>query len=154
MPLQLCDGGNAARRTLLFAIATCIGIASATPSITFPLTSQVPPVARAGQSFSFTFLLPSTFTSDSIINYSLKSGPTWLSLDGRTIILSGTPPTVADMVAELEIEAADSTGSAQMVSTLALSSRSAPEVVFSAQRTDRQIRRLLRPKLATILPIN
>lgn len=120
---------DALGRILLFSIGSPVTIASAIPSITFPLNSQVPPVARVGKSFSFT-LLPSTFTSDTAITYSLKSGSAWLSLNGETRTLSGTPSKDADDVVDVEIEATDSTGSTIMSSTLLVTSSPAPEVVI------------------------
>lgn len=129
MRFSLRRDGKANEMILLFSIASLVAIASATPSITFPLNSQVPPVARVDKPFAFT-LSPSTFTSDTSITYSLKSGPVWLSLDEGTRTLSGTPLRDAEDVVAVEIEATDSTGSTIMSSKLVVSSSPAPEVVI------------------------
>lgn len=78
----------AMRIAVLAAFAT---FASAAPQISYPLNSQLPPVARVDEPFVFQFA-PTTFTSDSGgLVYSLKENPFWLTIDGKTGTLSGTP---------------------------------------------------------------
>ncbi|KAF2833718.1 hypothetical protein CC86DRAFT_415668 [Ophiobolus disseminans] len=57
----------------------------------YPLGSQFPPVAHVDAVFSFQFA-PTTFQSDSDrLQYSLVSGPSWLSLVSKSRTLSGIP---------------------------------------------------------------
>ncbi|KFY44192.1 hypothetical protein V494_01593 [Pseudogymnoascus sp. VKM F-4513 (FW-928)] len=106
------------------------GFAAATPSITLPLNSQFPPVARVSEPFSFT-LSNSTFSSDGIIAYALSQAPTWLSLDGATRTLSGTPPDWAfGTTPTVDIVATDESGPVTMKSILTVSSHTAPEITI------------------------
>lgn len=114
----------------IWMLVLCSTLATATPTITFPLNSQVPPVARVSRPFSFTFSA-STFTSDGSLTYTLSNAPSWLSLNGATRTLSGTPPEEAAGTAPvIDIIAADGTGSVTMSSTLVISSNPAPEVAI------------------------
>lgn len=114
----------------LFITLLCAAIADAVPIITFPINSQVPPVARISSLFDFTFS-DSTFTSSLALTYTLSNAPSWLSLDGGTRTLSGTPPSSAANTAPvIQITATDSTGSATMNTTLVVTGDSAPEIVI------------------------
>ncbi|KFY14342.1 hypothetical protein V492_02685 [Pseudogymnoascus sp. VKM F-4246] len=106
------------------------GFATATPTIKLPLNSQFPPVALVAEPFSFT-LSNSTFSSDGIITYALSQAPTWLSLDGATRTLSGTPPDWAfGTTPTVDIVATDGSGPVTMKSILAVSSHTAPEITI------------------------
>ncbi|KAK4190724.1 hypothetical protein QBC35DRAFT_377400 [Podospora australis] len=74
----------------VWTVLVLAGISTAVPGITFPINSQVPPVARIGEPFTFVFS-PSTFTSGSAITYSLSNAPRWLSIDSGSRRLFGTP---------------------------------------------------------------
>lgn len=101
----------------------------ATPSVTFPINSQVPPVARVDVPFTYSFS-DTTFSSTSSITYVLSSGPTWLSLDSGTRTLSGTPQASdANTAPVIEITATDATGSVSANSTLVVVSGSSSPVV-------------------------
>jgi axial budding pattern protein 2 len=104
-------------------------LVDATPRIAYPINAQVPPVARIAESFSFSFS-SSTFASDYPISYSLENtDATWLSLDGSTRTLSGTPPNEdANTAPYIGIVATDATGSVYMNTTLVISSDPAPVV--------------------------
>lgn len=82
----------------------------AQPKLSFPLNSQIPPVAVANKSFNFTFS-PDTFSSISRIFYKLEKAPTWLHLDGSARTLFGMPSQqdVGDI--HVRITAIDATGS-------------------------------------------
>lgn len=111
------------------------------PTLSFPINSQVPPVARIGQLLSFTFS-SSTFTTsaassgdDSTLSYTLGNNPpSWLSLDSDNRRLYGTPQddevdlgTVVGVV--FTLVAADSTGSiASDNVTLVVSRNAAPTI--------------------------
>jgi len=118
----------------IWMLVLCSTLATAIPTITFPLNSQVPPVARVSRPFSFTFSA-STFASDGTLTYTLSNAPSWLSLNGATRTLSGTPPEEdADTAPVIGIIAADSTGSVTMSATLVISSDPAPEVAIPLNR--------------------
>jgi axial budding pattern protein 2 len=120
----------------------CVVLASvaiAIPSIDFPLNSQVPSIARVSEPFSYTYP-KSTFSSTLPITYTLSSGPAWLSLDGATRTLFGTPSREevgqeAVTGVPIGITATDSTGSSTMNSTLIVSTNPAASIdVASSQQ--------------------
>lgn len=82
---------SAGRILLHFALTRAV-LVQAAPTLSFPINSQVPPVARIGKFFSFVFA-DSTFTSTdgSSLSYSLADPPSWLSLDSGSRKLYGTP---------------------------------------------------------------
>ncbi|KAI9835532.1 MAG: hypothetical protein M1819_001983 [Sarea resinae] len=109
-------------------IILLIASVEATPRAAFPINSQVPPVARVSEPFSFTFS-DSTFTSDfGSISYALKSAPSWLQLNGGSRTLSGTPSPSDAGPAVFAITASDSSGSMDMETTLIVSAEPAPTV--------------------------
>lgn len=104
----------------------------ATPTITFPFNSQVPPVIRISEPFSYIFS-PSTFYSILPLSYTLSRGPFWLSLDNGTRTLSDTPSindVGSDVVTGVPISltASDSTGSITLHATLVISKSPAPAI--------------------------
>lgn len=129
---------------LLLAVLlfTQVALVHMEPTLSFPINSQVPPVARIGERLSFTFS-SSTFTTsaaassgdDSISSYTLGNNPpSWLSLDSDTRRLYGTPQddevgpgTVVGVV--FTLVAADSTGSTASDNvTLVVSRNAAPTI--------------------------
>ncbi|KAH6697393.1 hypothetical protein F5X68DRAFT_257584, partial [Plectosphaerella plurivora] len=123
MPSSLC---------CLAALLTAWGIVDATPVIHFPFNSQLPPVARISEAFSYT-LSPQTFWSASPIRYSLGGAPSWLSIDENTGRLYGTPDDEGVATGEVvgvpvNIIADDGIGSTAMSATLVVSRNSAPTV--------------------------
>lgn len=103
-------------------------VARATPVVTFPFNSQVPTVARVEQQYSFQ-LSESTFaqTSDGLV-YSLESQPAWLTFNGATRTLEGTPGQGDVGSKAFTITAADDTGMVPMQCTLVVSSDPAPQL--------------------------
>ena len=119
-----------------------VGLSTASPIISFPINSQVPPVARVGEPFSFVFS-PSTFSSSSPITYSLSSPPKWLSIDSNSRLLYGTPRAediVPGRVAgvPLNLVATDGSGSTTLTATLVVSRYPGPrvEIPFAQQVPD------------------
>ncbi|SPQ22273.1 394ae22b-9f42-46e9-8b71-7da94881c5f1 [Thermothielavioides terrestris] len=117
-------------------------LSTANPTISFPLNSQVPPVARIGQLFSFVFS-PSTFSSSSAIAYSLSNPPRWLSLDSDARRLFGTPEEedIAPgrvVAVPLNLVATDDSGSTTLFATLVVSRSPGPmvEIPFDKQAPD------------------
>ncbi|ROV88941.1 hypothetical protein VPNG_10201 [Cytospora leucostoma] len=128
-------------RTLIILTLTRAVVIEAAPTVSFPINSQVPPVARIAKPFSFTFSA-STFTSSSssALSYQLQDPPSWLSLDSDHRTLYGTPQD--DDVATGEVVgvsvilvATDSTGSISHNATLVVSRDTGPtvEVAVSEQ---------------------
>ena len=116
----------------VFIVAIFASIADAIPTIAFPLNSQVPPVARVGEPFTYTFS-NSTFSSSLPLSYILSNGPSWLSLDSSTRTLSGTPSTNdvgTNTVTGFNIglTATDQTGSVTLNATFVVSTDPAPVI--------------------------
>lgn len=111
------------RPLLLCALSS---LARANPDINLPVNAQVPPVARAGQPFHFTFS-DSTFTSSSeLLSYNLSGAPPWLSLDGPSRTLSGTPASQDTGAPVIELIATDTAGSTAMSITLVVTHDGGP----------------------------
>ncbi|CZR60372.1 uncharacterized protein PAC_10268 [Phialocephala subalpina] len=115
------------------SVAAIFGtLINAIPTVTFPLNSQVPPVARVSESFFYTFS-SSTFFSTLPLTYTLVDPPSWLSLDNATRTLRGTP-TVAvlgtDALAGVSfgLTASDTSGSTTLNATLVVSQNTAPSI--------------------------
>lgn len=132
--------------TVTFLFFSC---ALAKPVGYFPINSQLPPVARVSEPFSFVFS-PLTFSSEpgipdaGEISYSLSAGaPAWLRIDSDARRLFGTPddgdfPSRSnggdqigneDVVGvQVELVARDATGEANANITLVVSRNRGPEV--------------------------
>ncbi|KAM7199524.1 hypothetical protein V8F20_005708, partial [Naviculisporaceae sp. PSN 640] len=113
-------------------LSLAVRITNAIPAITFPINSQVPPVARIGQPFSFVFS-ESTFTSSLPITYRLANPPAWLSIDSNARRLYGTPrdsdvPEGEVVGVPVTLIASDDTGSATLEATLVVSRDSSPSL--------------------------
>ena len=122
----------------IWVILIFIELSAAVPTITFPINSQVPPVARVGEPFSFIFS-SSTFSSASPITYTLADSPEWLSVDSDSRRLFGTPEE-AD-VAEGEIVgvpvtlvATDDSGPTNLEAMLVVSRQPTPEIKIPFDR--------------------
>jgi hypothetical protein len=119
-------------RMILFAITILDALTDAIPTITYPLSSQVPPVARLSKPFSYTFSAL-TFSSDLPITYTLSAAPSWLFLDSSTRTFSGIP-TINDIgagtitVVDVELTASDQSGSVNLNSTFVISRSPAPVI--------------------------
>ncbi|KAK2616112.1 hypothetical protein N8I77_002821 [Diaporthe amygdali] len=122
-------------RTILLLLASIsAALVEAVPTISFPINSQVPPVARISQPFSYVFP-SSTFTSSSgsPLYYSLRNPPSWLSIDSDHRRLYGTPQD-ADIApgtvvgVPITLVANDSTGSTSLAATLVVSRNPGPAV--------------------------
>jgi hypothetical protein len=119
-------------RMILFAITILDSLTDAIPTITYPLNSQVPPVARLSKAFSYTFSR-STFSSDLPMTYTLSGAPSWLFLDSSTRTFSGIP-TINDIgagtitVVDVELTASDQSGSVNLNSTFVISRNPAPVI--------------------------
>lgn len=101
---------------------------TAAPQVAFPFNSQVPPAARVGLPFTFTFS-PTTFDPNrSKFQYSIDGSPAWLQFDAPNRTLWGTPGTADVGTRKFTITAADANGGmARMSCTLVISSDPTPE---------------------------
>lgn len=123
-----------ARRSLLLLASLAAIRVDAAPAISFPINSQVPPVARISQPFSYVFP-SSTFTSSSgsPLFYALKDPPSWLSIDSDHRRLYGTPRD-ADIApgsvvgVPITLVASDTAGSTPLSVTLVVSRNPGPAV--------------------------
>ncbi|CAK7198200.1 polarity establishment/cellular polarization [Sporothrix eucalyptigena] len=130
------------------AWACLIKLVSSSPTLSFPINAQVPPVARIASTFSFVFA-DNTFTSSSAsasaaaITYSLVDPPSWLSIDSSERWLHGTPqdddvPDGDVVGVNFGVMATDDTGSTTSNITLVVSRNPAPtvEIPISQQLAD------------------
>lgn len=106
-----------------------VPLVAATPTIYLPINAQVPPVARIGQPYDFTFSEATTASTVGAITYSLHDAPAWLSLDGRTF--SGTPQSSDASAFVVNLLARDNTGSLSMSVTLVVTDDPGPQVGMS-----------------------
>lgn len=118
-------------------ILLCSQFAASAPLEYFPINSQLPPVARISQPFSFVFS-PQTFYSSHSISYTLVDSPSWLSLDSDARRLFGTPedqdvPPGEVVGVSIGIIAEDEDGATTINSTLVVSRAASPEVQVPLQ---------------------
>lgn len=113
----------------IVVFAALFAFAKAAPQISYPLNSQFPPIARVGEPYVFQFA-STTFNSDSgSLLYSLIKNPSWLSIDGKTGTLSGTPEVSDVGTASFTVIAAGAAGAvANMDSTLIVSKDDGPQL--------------------------
>lgn len=117
------------REAAFWAIAWLLHLTTvlAAPSLNFPVNSQVPPVARVSQPFSFTFA-ESTFTfSEDPISYSLLNEPSWLQFDPDTRTFFGNATTREVGPTKFDLVASDSSGSASSEVTLIVTDWGGPK---------------------------
>jgi axial budding pattern protein 2 len=95
-----------------------VSLVVAIPRMAFPFNSQVPPIARIGEPYSFTFSSTS-FSSDAAnLDYSLQNAPAWLNIDARSRTLYGTPGSADAGFPAFSIVAFDNLGRVAMPATL------------------------------------
>jgi len=94
---------------LLFSIFIIPSLA--VPQVSFPVSNQLPPVARVSQSIAFQFA-ENTFTSSSnITGYEILKAPPWLTLNGGNRSLRGSPNTNDIGLNNFALQATDVSGS-------------------------------------------
>ncbi|OCK94092.1 uncharacterized protein K441DRAFT_612257 [Cenococcum geophilum 1.58] len=100
---------------------------SAAPQASFPFNAQVPPVAHAGEPFNFQFASTTFEPNFATLQYSLTGNPPWLSLDGATRALWGTPGAIDVGSPTFTIIAAGAAGAvANMQATLVVEEPGGP----------------------------
>lgn len=100
------------RCSLLIAVLQFPGTTTATPILALPINSQVPPIARVGEPYSFVFAASTFSGNSSALQYATNHTPTWLQLDGPNRAFSGTPPAGSLGPLNFSLVASDSSGSA------------------------------------------
>lgn len=127
-PILRQGGATRHEMALLVSLLSLAGKVVAAPDIALPVNSQVPPVARIGKPFSFTFSA-STFTSNTaILDYVVTDTPAWLHFDASSRTLSGTPGPDAAGSPKFDLVATDIAGSTTMPVTLVVSTNSGPSL--------------------------
>lgn len=116
----------------LWIAALIVTVCEAAPTVSFPINSQVPPIARIGEPFEFVFS-PSTFSSDSPITYTLSNPPDWLSIESGARRIFGIPrqadvPSGEVLGVPITIVATDPSGSVSSAATLVVSRNPSPVV--------------------------
>ncbi|KAK7931694.1 polarity establishment/cellular polarization [Apiospora marii] len=120
------------RRPLIATITLFVCWADSLPQDYFPINSQLPPVARISEPFSFIFS-PSTFSSPYPITYSLVNAPKWLSIDSNSRRLFGEPkdedvPPGEVVGVPIKLQAKDESGTTTTNATLVVSRNPPPTV--------------------------
>ena len=114
-----------------FLAVACISqltIVRTAPSLNFPVNSQVPPVVRVSEQFSFTFAESTFIISGESISYSLENEPSWLQFDSdsRTFYGNATPGEVGPTT--FSLIASDSSGSTTSEVTLIVIDQGGPRL--------------------------
>jgi axial budding pattern protein 2 len=104
-----------------------VGSVRAAPSINFPVNSQVPPVARVSQHFSFTFAASTFIASEEPITYSLLNQPSWLQFDNDTRTFSGEAALNQAGPTTFELFASDPSGSTSHEVTFIVTDQGGPQ---------------------------
>lgn len=113
----------------LISFSLLLSLAQAQPYIGFPLSQQLPLVARVGEEYKFS-LNTQTFRSDlDSVSYKAYSLPDWLSFDSSSLLLTGLPSDEeSEGTITFQLEGTDSGGSLNQTCTIYLSSQPAPQV--------------------------
>jgi axial budding pattern protein 2 len=100
---------------------------SAAPVPNYPVNAQLPPVARVGTNFNFTFAESTFVDGGAGLTYSLANAPKWLRLDSASRSLHGTPDSGDVGATSFNLIATDQSGSAQMSVTVVTSKNAGPK---------------------------
>ncbi|MCJ1448775.1 MAG: hypothetical protein MMC23_009293 [Stictis urceolatum] len=116
--------------TVTFAIALCAKFQTilSAPDIQLPIAAQIPPVARVGQPFQFTFSAATFSSTSGALGYSIQNAPSWLQLDSASRTFTGTPAPGDVGSKSFDLSASDETGSTSAPVTLLVSTDEGPKV--------------------------
>ncbi|KAI0782620.1 hypothetical protein C8Q75DRAFT_497574 [Abortiporus biennis] len=116
----------------LFATFVFIHTVLAYVSVYFPLENQLPPIARIGEPFSWTFSYD-TFISDSASAFDLTTSmlPAWLSFDPYSSTFHGTPRTSDEGTPEVTVTAHEPSSSGSVSSSFTLCITSYPPPILN-----------------------
>ena len=109
-----------------YVLLTLMSRAIATPGISFPINSQIPPVAKVLTPFSFTFAATSFSTNSPPLVYTLADAPAWLQLDSENRVFSGTPGAGDVGAKAFKLVASDGSGSSTLPVTFIISADPGP----------------------------
>ncbi|PPQ67697.1 hypothetical protein CVT24_002753 [Panaeolus cyanescens] len=110
----------------LFAFFLAFQTASATVTVSLPLESQLPLVARVGQPYEWA-ISPYTFnSSDNNLNITTSALPGWLTFDASSRTFSGTPNATDEGSPEITLTARGSSFFASSKFNLCVSSNPPP----------------------------
>ena len=98
----------------------------AAPTLNFPVNSQVPPVARLWEQFSFTIAASTFIGSGHAIDYGLLHQPSWLHFDNATHTFFGKVPGDRAGPTKFELVASDSAGSTYHAVTFIVTAQGGP----------------------------
>ncbi|ORY83080.1 hypothetical protein BCR37DRAFT_386962 [Protomyces lactucae-debilis] len=115
---------------LLLLLATWLSTVCATPTLGYPINSQVPPVARVGKAFSYVFPANTFGNYRPDVVFQITGQPAWLNIDAATRTLYGTPATGDIGAPKFNLVAADSTGSAIDTVVLIVSALPGPYIAL------------------------
>ncbi|CCJ30751.1 unnamed protein product [Pneumocystis jirovecii] len=88
-----------------------LGIGRTTPTVGFPVNSQVPPVARVSQQFSFTFSKNTFKDTNGEVKYAVSALPSWLNFNAKELKFYGVPSVQDIGVVKFALTATDALGS-------------------------------------------
>lgn len=122
---------------VLLALWAWAAVVTAAPALNLPIDGQFPPVARVGAPFVFT-LLPGTFTSAQVVQYTTSALPTWLKFAPAPMTFYGTPAAADVGQFNVTVTASDSTGLTNSTFLAIVSDLASPTVHqgFGAQIMD------------------
>ncbi|KAF2013717.1 hypothetical protein BU24DRAFT_494142 [Aaosphaeria arxii CBS 175.79] len=142
------------RTALLFVSIILISVAGASPpQVNFPISSQAPPVARAGQPFQFQFASTTFEPEPDRLQYSLIGNPLWLSIHGHNRTLYGTPRTKDVGTVTFTITAAGEAGAvANLDSSLVVTEDRGPTLNTNVSEVLSKAGQLSGPKRLALLP--
>ena len=126
---------------------------TAAPQVSFPFNAQVPPVAHVGEPFNFQFASTIFEPNFATLQYSLTGNPSWLSLDGATRTLWGTPGASDVGSPTFTIITADAAGAvANMQATLVVVEPGGPTASGNISEQLLTAGKLSGPSSLTLLP--
>ncbi|PLB44025.1 putative transmembrane glyco protein [Aspergillus steynii IBT 23096] len=102
-------------------------VVDATLVTDYPVNAQLPPVARVLQPFNFTFSRGTFGGVNSNTEYSLSNAPSWLHVDSKNRILSGTPKEEDEGNPKFDLVASDGSDSASMEVTFIVTKDEGPK---------------------------
>lgn len=100
---------------------------NASLSANYPVNAQLPPVARKSKPFEFVFSAGTFGGADANTKYSLEDAPSWLNVESKGRILSGTPQSEDVGEKKFKLVADGPSGSASMEVTLVVSPEDGPK---------------------------
>ncbi|ODM21741.1 hypothetical protein SI65_02585 [Aspergillus cristatus] len=100
---------------------------NASLSANYPVNAQLPPVARKSKPFEFVFSAGTFGGADANTKYSLEDAPSWLNVESKGRILSGTPQSEDVGEQKFKLVADGPSGSASMEVTLVVSAEDGPK---------------------------